>query len=279
MTKHSKAWWGRRFIEALESFHDPARLARGRQYLGSQRIAQWRAQGSRVEARIRGRISPYYGAYEEPVYDTSLEFLPIPDAAWREAVRHIGGKAGFVCRLLFNEMPDEIEQPLAELGLSLLPQGKRDFQARCSCQETEQPCTHVAGLCYLLAAKLDQDPFLLLELRGLPHPELARQLQATPLGAALAPALCEEFKPPVPSQSFFHRPEELAAPETVSPRDFWRGAKRLPPGVEPPQPAAVPGILVRKGGDYPPFWDKDESFVEVMDAFYEQARKQAKEWM
>ncbi len=279
MTKLVKTWWGRRFIEVLESFSEPGSLARGRQYSGSQRITHWQARGNRVEARIRGRLSPYYGICEEPVYETRVEFVPIPDAAWNQAIREIGGKAGFVCRLLFNEMPDEIEKPLAELGLGLLPRGRNEISTHCTCREAEDPCKHVAGLYYLLAAKLDQDPFLLFELRGLSHPELVRRLKATELGSALASALTESLAEPRPAASFFHRPEPLAMPAAVSPRDFWRGAKRLPHGVEPPQPAAVSGILIRKGGDYPPFWDKDESFVEAMDAFYEQARKKAKEWM
>ena len=68
-------------------------------------------------------------------------------------------------------------------------------------------------------------------------------------------------------------------PEAVDPRQFWRGQRKLPPGVEWPSPAAVSGILIRKGGDYPPFWDKDESFVEVMDEFYAQVRKKCKDWL
>jgi uncharacterized Zn finger protein len=279
MTKLGKTWWGRRFIEVLESFTDPGRLARGRQYLGSHRISRWEVRGNRIEATVRGRVSPYYGVYEEPVYETRIEFTPIPDAAWNEAIRHIGEKAGFVSRLLFNEMPDEIEKPLSELGVSLLPCGRKDIRTRCSCPDQENPCKHVAGLYYLLAQRLDQDPFLLFELRGLSHGELVRRLKATPLGSALAAELTEEPAEPRPAESYFTRPEAVPLPASVSPRDFWRGAKRLPAGVEPPQPAAVSGILVRKGGDHPPFWDKDESFVEAMDAFYEQVRKKAKEWL
>jgi uncharacterized Zn finger protein len=29
MTQLTRTWWGQRFIEALQSFTDPARLARG----------------------------------------------------------------------------------------------------------------------------------------------------------------------------------------------------------------------------------------------------------
>lgn len=279
MTKLGKTWWGRRFIEVLESFTGPGRLARGRQYLSGHRITHWQVAGSKVEATLRGRVSPYYGVYEEPVYETRIEFTPIPDSAWSEAIRHIGEKAGFVSRLLFNEMPDEIEKPLSELGVSLLPRGPKDIQARCSCPDIESPCKHIAGLYCLIAQRMDQDPFLLFELRGLSHGELVRRLKATPLGSALASALTEEVAEPRPAASYFTRPSAVPLPELVSPRGFWRGAKRLPAGVEPPQPAAVSGILIRKGGDHPVFWNKEESFVEAMDGFYEQVRKKAKDWL
>jgi len=39
----------------------------------------------------------------------------------------------------------------------------------------------------------------------------------------------------------------------------------------------IPGILVRKGGDYPRFWEGDESFIKVMDAFYAELRRRLTE--
>lgn len=279
MTKAGKTWWGRCFLEGLESFIEPRRLARGKQYLSSHRISRWQVLGNAVVARVRGQVNPYFGIYEEPLYETRIEFAPIPAAAWDEAIRHIGAKAGYLSRLLFNEMPDEIEQPLAELGLSLLPRGRQELLMRCSCPDSESPCKHLAGLFYLLAGRLDHDPFLLFELRGLSREELIGRLKATPLGSALASALVAEPGELKPATSLFTRPEPLAAPETVAPREFWRGRRRLPGGIEAPPPAAVPGILIRKGGDSPPFWDKDESFVEVMEAFYEQVKKKAKDWL
>ena len=38
MAKHSRTWWGQKFISALESFTDSGRLQRGRAYSGDSRI-------------------------------------------------------------------------------------------------------------------------------------------------------------------------------------------------------------------------------------------------
>jgi len=47
----------------------------------------------------------------------------------------------------------------------------------------------------------------------------------------------------------------------------------LPGDIEPAVPAAVPAILVRKAGDFPAFWERDRSFVAVMEELYQPVRK------
>jgi len=264
-------------MEALNACMDRRHLARGRQYLGSRKSLDWQIREGVAEAKMRGRINPYYGMHEDPIFDTRVFFPPVPVGVWNEAIRQLGARVGFVSRLLFNEMPDGVEDALAELGVSLLPREVAEFRYSCSCNEPDPPCRHVAGLCLHLTARLDQDPLLLFELRGLARTELLRRLQQTPLGSALTAALNEEIGEIQPVDSYFTRPVPAERPATIAPRDFWRGAKRLPSSVEPRETPAVAGILIRKGGDHPPFWDRTESFVEVMAQLYEQVRKHREE--
>lgn len=279
MSHVGKVWWGRRFLERLQAHTVTGRLARGKHQPNGRRITDWRITGRRVAATGSSRSGRYYGGTEAQVFQSALEFPPIPSTAWDEVIHHIGGRAGLLSQLLLGEMPSAIEEPLAELGLSLLPQSIQELGPQCSCHERDLPCTHLASLCRLLADRLDRDPFLLFELRGLPRSDLARRLRATPLGHALAAALTETPDAPEPRSSYFTRPEPRPVPDSVTVRDFWRGGKPLPPNPEPPTTAAVPAILIRKGGDYPPFWEQQRSFVETMDAFYEQVRKRAKDWL
>jgi len=39
------------------------------------------------------------------------------------------------------------------------------------------------------------------------------------------------------------------------------------------QAANIPAVLIKKGGDYPPFWHKQSSFIDVMEDFYVRMRK------
>ena len=279
MKRISKTWWGQRFIEALEVFTDSGRLSRGRSYAGEHRIKEWDLSQGKVSARVRGNVNPYFGVYKEPVYRTTVEMTLIPAAHWKKVIRSLGAKAGFVAKLMANEMPENIEEAFAELNVHLLPCNQQDFKVSCSCPDYAVPCKHIAGVCYRLAALLDSDPFLLFELRGLPRKTLYKELAKSPLGKTLAEALSSQAELPPPAESYYTRPRLLAAPESVDPKSFWHGDKALPSAIEPAVPAAIPAVLIKKGGDYPPFWDKHSSFIAVMEEFYQRIRKGAKQWM
>jgi uncharacterized Zn finger protein len=275
MTKLGKTWWGQRFIEALEGFTDTGRLQRGRGYSGDSRVLDFGIADGTVTATVRGNVNPYYGVYKEPRYKTRIQMAPIPAKGWTKAIAHLGSNAALVSKLLMNEMPDNIDDAFADVKLHLLPRSRKDFALTdCSCPDYANPCKHIAGVYFRLASRLDSDPFLLFELRGLSRAHLHEALSATPLGKALAALMVEEFAEPVAADSFFTRPAPMAS--TPDYRSFWYGKRRLPSEIEPATPAAVPAILIKKGGDYPAFWEKDCSFIEVMEELYLRVREKNK---
>ena len=276
--KTVRTWWGKKYIEALEGFIDTGRLTRGKSYANENRIKKWAMEGNLITAQIRGNTNPYYGVYKEPTYKTTIQLKAIAPSDWKKVIQQLGSQAAFVSRLLLNEVPDNIEDPFEELGLHLLPRNMKDLQTQCSCPDYANPCKHVAGLDYFLAAKLDQDPFLLFELRGLPRSELSKQLQETPLGRVLSQALNVEELPLIVSESYFTRPQAKVYSTHLPPEEFWRGNKRLPEQTEPASPPAVAALSIKKGGDFPEFWKRDNSFIEAMELFYEAARKKGKAW-
>lgn len=213
-----RTWWGQRFMEALERFTDSARLARGRSYANSNRIKSWTLKDGEISAQIRGNTNPYYGVYKEPTYQTAISLKAISNDDWELLIRQLGSRASFVSRLLLNEMPNTIETPFEALDLHLLPHSAKDFKTRCSCPDYENPCKHVAGLSYFLASQLDQDPFLLFELRGLSQQNLLKKLKQTPLGKALAEVREQEQAAAfMPVESYFTRPLALDHPTACDP--------------------------------------------------------------
>ena len=276
--KTVRTWWGKKYIEALEGFIDAGRLSRGKSYANENRIKKWTMEGNLITAEIRGNTNPYYGVYKEPTYKTTIQLKAIARADWEKVIQQLGNQAAFISRLLLNEVPDNIEEPFEELGLRLLPSSMKDLQTQCSCPDYANPCKHVAGLDFFLAAKLDQDPFLLFELRGLPRGELSKQLQETPLGRVLSQALNVKELPLLISESYFTRPQTKVFSNHLPPEEFWRGNKRLPEQIEPATLPAVAALSIKKGGDFPAFWNRDNSFIEAMELFYEAVRKKSKTW-
>ena len=272
--------WGQRLLLALEQNIDPKRLARGRQYIITHRVPDWTLEGRQIRFSGKNKGTAYYGMNEPIRFEGSISLAGLPDAVWDEVIRQMGERAEFVVRLLLNEIPDSIEEPLQALGHSLLP-GRygEDLIAQCNCPETDPPCRHIAAVLCALASRLDQNPLILFEARGLSRMDLVRRLETTSLGGILATALTEEPAPLISASGYFTRPVPLMMEEqAMNPREFWHAARKLPHCPDPPQPSPVPGLLVKKGGDYPAFWQKDSSFIEVMDLFYEEVRKKAKDW-
>jgi uncharacterized Zn finger protein len=273
MAQFSRTWWGQRFIEALEQFTDSARLGRGRSYARGGRILDYKLVNGTVTAKVRGSINPYFGVYKEPIYNTSIKIKAITPAEWTKVIRQIGSRADLVTKLLMNEMPDRIDDAFASLDLHLLPHSERDFVTKCSCPDYANPCKHIAGVYYLLASDLDRDPFVMFELRGLSRDDLHAELARSPLGQILASALTSKEDVPVePVESYYTHPTKEPAAGVTSLKEFWSGAKRLPAPQATASQTGVSALLIKKQGDYPPFWHKDISFISVMEEFYERIR-------
>lgn len=271
MIKFSRSWWGKRFIEALESFSEGNRLGRGRSYARNGKILNYEVNGGKITAKVRGSINPYFGVYEEPQYKVRIEIKQISTAQWSAAIEQMGSKASIVTKLLLNEVPDTIEDCFAKSS-QLLPSSSKDFKTTCSCPDYENPCKHIAGVYYLVASQLDEDPFLLFELRGLSRFQLHQELAKSTLGKVLSSAVgtTDTEDKIVVASSFYTKPETVAIPKSIDVKDFWGSGEVKLPEVST---TTVPAILIKKAGDYPAFWKRDNSFIEVMEDFYKRVRE------
>ncbi|MCX5196631.1 SWIM zinc finger family protein [Streptomyces sp. NBC_00249] len=201
-------WWGRAWVAALEQrAQDPARLARGRAYAVEGHVDAVTVTPGRIVAYVRGsRPRPYR---------TELTLGAFTDSEWAEVLEAVAADPAALGALLEREVP----QSLAE---TILP-GAGELVARCSCPDTTRPpCKHAAALCYRAARLLDEDPFVVLLLRGRGERELLEEL--TRRNAAHAareqPDTAPDF-PGVPARAAVARtvlpplPAPLTAPAAV----------------------------------------------------------------
>lgn len=276
MKRLIKTWWGKKFLDTVGQFVEPSSLAIGRQFLAQNKLTEFKLEGSSVSAQSRRKLQTM-NAFEPRQNDiATLTFKTIEQTHWDEALKLIGSRAGYITRLLFNEMPDEIEAPLSTLGITLIPSNPQDMQAKCSCDENETTCRHIAALFYFLALKLDRDPFILFELRGLSRGFMIECLKSTELGSTLASALDDDTHPMDVGETLHTRPQIITSQEQISLESFWHSAQKVPEiSINTTQPS-VSALLARKGGDFPLFWAKDESFLATMDEIYLSVRRSIK---
>ncbi len=168
-------WWSRRWIEGLESFGWANRLERGRSYARQGQVLELAVVPGRVTALVQGsRPAPYA---------VTVRMAPVPSAAWPKIAEALRSDPGLVARLLAGEVPEEMEEIFGAAGTALLPRRARDLETDCSCPDIANPCKHIAAVHYLLAERLDQDPFLIFRLRGKDREEVLDALRA-PIAAS-----------------------------------------------------------------------------------------------
>jgi uncharacterized Zn finger protein len=275
-SEFGRSWWSQRFVSAIEQFMDSGRLSRGRSYARGNKVKSFTIKNGTVKAQVRGSVNPYFGVYKEPTYNITIEFSEISEANWTAVIAFIASKAGFLSKLMMNEIPENIEEAFATLGMHLLPSNRQDLTTKCSCPDYSNPCKHIAGVYFLVGAELDRDPYLLFELRGMPREKFQKALEATPLGKSLAQELTGKNIEPQPIASYYPNP----TPQPIKVNDvrsFWMGSKRLPKTIDLPTASPVAGILVKKQGDFPEFWKSDASFLEVMQDFYDRVKAKNKD--
>lgn len=273
----TKTWWGQRLIDAVEESADRNRLSRGRSYLTNGRIQKLSIDSTGVlNAQVRGSINTYFGVHKEPLYLVSIELPVIGSDAWSEIIKTIAQRANLLAQLLMKELPADIEACFESFSCQLLPRRYKELKTSCSCPDWGDPCKHIAGVLYQLAQRIDQDPFSLFELRGLPRQDLLHQLSETPLGRTLV----AEFKPeslnPVSLDSYYTRPICQPLNPDLRWRSFWQGQTFLPE-VSDPGSSRVSALVVKKQGDHPPFWSKSQSFLEVMEELYDRVKVKNKD--
>ncbi|WP_328728142.1 SWIM zinc finger family protein [Streptomyces griseoaurantiacus] len=216
----ASTWWGNAWLTALEDGAlDRARLARGRAYAAQGHVDAITVTPGQVLAYVRGsRPRPYR---------TQVRLRTLSEADWDRFLDAAVAHTGHIAALLDKEMPHS----LADSGVPLLP-GPGDLEPLCSCPDRGHPCKHAAALCYRTARLLDEDPFVLLLLRGRGEREVLDALSRRSAARAARAAQEEHDTAALPGV----RARDALATRTLPPLPA-----PLPPPPHPEQPPAHPG--------------------------------------
>lgn len=181
---YGTTWWGSAWVQALEGAAslDPNRLARGRTYARQGAVGALTIASGHAAARVTGKHGRYYRV--------DIAVRQLAPTEWDQVADAIAARAAHAAALLEGELDPAIVDDTMAVDVRLLP-GAGDLRTDCSCPDWAEPCKHSAAVCYMVAAELDRDPFVLFLLRGIERDELmrlvrARRLERSPAGARRA---------------------------------------------------------------------------------------------
>ena len=187
-----ESWWSGRFLAVLTSLGVGGRLDRGKRYARAGQVVDLAIEPGAITATVQGSRS-------EP-YRARIGLRPFADEAWEALLDALAADSWYAAALLAGEVPEDLEDVLAGVGLSLFPQGSGELPMDCSCPDWSVPCKHLAAVAYLAAEAFDEDPFALLRWRGRDRATLLAALRDRRAEGAGAPTALEDLL------ERFHRP-------------------------------------------------------------------------
>jgi len=171
-------WWAKAWVRAVEeASYSSGDLAAARAISRSGRIGQ-----------ISVRPGEFVAAVEDEHGLWAVQgTVPVLDSAAGEAlVEAVAAEAGRVAALLAGELPHSLVEHAEEAGVELLPYGG-ELGSTCTCDAWTDPCPHALAVMYQLAWLVEDDPFVLLHLRGLARDDLLARLHERTVTEAAAP--------------------------------------------------------------------------------------------
>lgn len=165
-------WVARRWLDLLEASASPDIIRQGADYARKGQTRTLRIEPGRVSASVQGRVSPAYRVViESPV---------ITPEQWENVIRLMGDQAIHAARLLSGELPGALDELFQTLNLSVPPTNPGDLHASCNCSDAvagQVWCKHACCAALLTAQELQNNPFLIFTLRGMPGEVLAERLR------------------------------------------------------------------------------------------------------
>jgi len=226
------------------------RLESGKSYARAERVLSIEIEPGRVDAEIQGsRYEPYR---------VGLAVAAFTAEQWQEAVKALASQALFSAKLLAGEMPENIEEAFSSVGLSLFPSSPAELTMECSCPDAVVPCKHIAAAHFVLAEKLDGDPFLLFRWRGLSREGLLRQLRQQRAAEASGRTV----------EDAANRPLEDSI------RDYWKVGESFESLSFSVGPPAVNASLLKRLG-VPGFWKPHPEIRGSLERLYAKVTERA----
>jgi uncharacterized Zn finger protein len=151
-------WWSKAWGRAVEeSAFAVAELRRGRALARAGEVGAIAVDtGSAIAAVKDG----------DDARTVTISVPPLDDRDAATFVELVGAESGRIAALLAGQLPHALVEACEEAGIELLPYGG-ELGSTCTCDSWLDPCPHALAVLTQVGWLLQEDPFVLLQLRGL----------------------------------------------------------------------------------------------------------------
>lgn len=163
----SSSWWGKAWNDNMEQYSDYAnRLPRGKSCIRNGMVVDLQIHEGQVTGKVQGTST-------KP-YSVTITIDPLS----KELQKKIQDRCEFgissVEALVNGQFPKELQDLFtARDGLFPSPQ---EIHFKCSCPDGAHLCKHVAAIMYGIAVRLDEEPLLFFQLRGIDPQSLVEKV-------------------------------------------------------------------------------------------------------
>ena len=224
-----QSFWAAQWTQAVEdTWPQEEPLKKGRAFSRTGRIGPVTVSAGRVAAEVSGG---------DAAHTTTLTLKAWDDDEWDLLWDRTADRPAETEALLEGELPEDLLEAVEDARLRLLP-GYGDLDADCDCDALDHPCPHATALSYQLSWLLDEDPWLLLLIRGRDTAQALDELKSVLLLRAMTATDddVDEPEPDVedqePQETYESNRQAYDRPAVALPA--------LPPLPEPPASSSEP---------------------------------------
>lgn len=164
----AKTFWGKSWCDNLEAYSDYAnRMPRGRTYVRNGSVIDLNVTEGEVRAQVMG----------SSLYKITIKITAVTKTAWQTISKDCAGSIDSLVELLQGKLSTAVMQRICTPNTGLFPAPK-EIKLNCTCPDSASMCKHIAAVLYGVGARLDQQPELLFNLRGVDPKDLVSQASA-----------------------------------------------------------------------------------------------------
>ncbi|MCL2860485.1 MAG: hypothetical protein FWF46_08085 [Oscillospiraceae bacterium] len=165
--KIATTFWGKAWCDNLKTYADyDNRIGRGKSYIKNGFVFDIKIKEGHIEGIVCGsRNNPY---------NIVINIEPLSKAEQKKLYEKIGKNIDNIENLVQGKFPKELENTFLTKENGLFPNIK-EIKMGCNCPDWASMCKHISAVLYGVGAKLDKEPLLLFELRGIDVSELIKK--------------------------------------------------------------------------------------------------------